>query len=131
MRAMAKMKKSGTYTTYKSDLRQGGYITENGDLMFASQVGIDYFGGNVPAAPRTTEEMVALWRNKLRDGARRMLDVLVEAGGEFIDKESLAQKAGLTESGTFTTYISDLRTAHLIVSEKGRGYAADREALFL
>jgi hypothetical protein len=131
MRAMARMKKSGTYTTYKSDLRQGGYIEERGGLMFASSAGLSYFGDNVPVAPQTTKEVVSLWSGKLRDGARRMLQVLIEAGGEYVDKETLAQRAGLTESGTFTTYISDLRTANLIVSERGSGFAANRETLFL
>lgn len=67
---------------------------------------------------------------KLRDGARRMLDVLVAAGGEFVGREDLAQAAGMTKSGTFTTYLSDLRTARLVVIEN-RGVAVNRETLFL
>jgi len=64
------------------------------------------------------------------DGARRMLDVLVAAGGEFVGREDLAQAAGMTKSGTFTTYLSDLRTARLVVIEN-RGVAVNRETLFL
>jgi hypothetical protein len=44
--------------------------------------------------------------------------------------EELTAKAGLAKSGTFTTYLSCLRTARLI--ETGRGMAqANRETLFL
>lgn len=129
MRAQAGMKKSGTFSAYMSDLRGGGYIEARDGLIFASQAGLDYFG-EVPAAPQSTEEVLEIWRPKLRDGARRMLDALVAAGGRAMGREELATAAGLTNSGTFSAYLSDLRTARLAVVERD-GVAADRESLFL
>jgi len=130
MRSHAGMKKSGTFTTYMSDLRKGGYIEERDGMVFATDAGMQYFGGNVPDAPRSTEEVLAVWEPKLRDGARRILRVLVEAGGNPVPLEELTERASMTKSGTFTTYLSDLRTARLI--ETGRGVAmANKETLFL
>lgn len=129
MRAQAGMKKSGTFSAYMSDLRGGGYIEERDGLIFASPAGLDYFG-EVPAAPQSTDEVLEIWRPKLRDGARRMLDALVTAGGRPMGREELAEAAGLTNSGTFSAYLSDLRTARLAVVGRD-GVAADRESLFL
>ena len=130
MRSHAGMKKSGTFTTYMSDLRKGGYIEERGGLVFATDAGSEYFGGNVPNAPQSTDEVLAVWEPKLRGGARRILKVLVDAGGEPVALEDLTSKSGMTKSGTFTTYLSDLRTARLIVTERGVAMA-NRETLFL
>lgn len=129
MRAHAGMKKSGTFTTYLSDLRRGGYIEERNGEVYATAAGLEYCK-HVPSAPTSTDDVLAIWKPKLRDGARRMLDVLVMAGGRFIDREELAEAAGMTKSGTFTTYLSDLRTARL-VTISSEGVAANKETLFL
>ena len=71
MRSHAGLKKSGTFSAYMSDLRRGGFIVERNGEVFASETGLEYCQ-HVPAAPRTTEEVVAIWNSKLRDGARRM-----------------------------------------------------------
>lgn len=129
MRAHAGMKKSGTFTTYLSDLRRGEYIEERNGEVYATRAGLEYCK-HVPSAPASTDEVLAIWKPKLRDGARRMLDVLVLQGGEFVGREQLAEAAGMTKSGTFTTYLSDLRTARLVVIDS-RGVAANKETLFL
>jgi len=131
MRSHAGMKKSGTFTTYLSDLRMGGYMEQRGDgLVYATDAGVEYFGGNVPDAPSTTDGVLAVWKPKLREGACRMLDVLVAAGGEPMSREELVDKSGMSKSGTFTTYLSDLRTARLIVTDGGQ-VRANKDTLFL
>lgn len=129
MRAHAGLKKSGTFSAYMSDLRRGQYIEEKNEMVFATQAGLDWCQ-HVPQAPQTTEEVVAVWEPKLRDGARRMLHVLVELQGESISKEELGEKAGLRKSGTFSAYLSDLRTARLAAVNQDGTVAANREALF-
>jgi hypothetical protein len=129
LRSHAGLKKSGTYSSYMSDLRSGGYIEERGDEVFATQSGLDYCQ-HVPAAPQTTQEVLDIWNPKLRDGARRMLAILVEAG-EPLTKEDLGERAGLKKSGTYSSYISDLRTARLIVTHREGTVSADKETLFL
>jgi hypothetical protein len=130
MRSHAGLKKSGTFSAYMTDLRRGGYIEERGGEVYATDVGLEYCK-HAPPAPQSTEEVVAIWNQKLRDGARRMLEVLVKAGGEPIDKESLGERAGLVKSGTFSAYLSDLKTARLAVVNRDGTVAANRETLFL
>lgn len=129
MRAHAGLKKSGTFTTYMSDLRTGSYIEERNGLIFATDKGIQYCG-ELPSPPQTTEEVLAVWEKKLRSGCFRMLKVLVDAGGEPLSREELTARAELAESGTFTTYLTDLRTAKLI-TDHGKDVSANRETLFL
>lgn len=129
MRAHAGMKKSGTFAAYMRDLRTGGFIEERGGLLYATPSALGYFG-EVPPAPATTAEVLAVWAPKLREGARRMLEALVDAGGATLAREELQRRAGLANSGTFAAYLSDLKTAQLAVATRN-GIAANRETLFL
>ena len=129
MRAHAELKKSGTFSAYMSDLRKG-FIEERGGMVFATQQGLDYCQ-HIPAAPQSTEDVLAIWNPKLRDGARRMLDALVQKGGEPISKEELGELAQLQKSGTFSAYLSDLKTARLVSVNRDGTVAANKETLFL
>jgi hypothetical protein len=130
MRSHAGLKKSGTFSAYMSDLRKGQYIEERGGMVYATDSGLEYCQ-HVPAAPQSTEEVLAVWNPKLRDGARRMLKELVDTGGEPLTKEELGERANLQKSGTFSAYLSDLRTARLVVVHRNGTVAADKESLFL
>jgi hypothetical protein len=135
MRAHAGMRKSGTYSTYLSRLRTAGFIEQREGKFFATEAGIEFIGDRRVETPTTTEEVVALWKPKLAaDGAKRMLDVLVGYRGEPISKEDLFVEAGFKgekgTSGTFSTYMSRLRTARLLVDVNGM-VAANKETLFL
>jgi len=129
MRAHAGLKKSGTFSAYMSDLRKG-FIEERGGMVFATQQGLDYCQ-HIPDAPQTTDEVLAIWNPKLRDGARRMLDALVQKGGEPISKEELGELAQLQKSGTFSAYLSDLKTARLALVNRDGTVEANKETLFL
>ena len=132
VRSHAGLRKSGTYSTYLSTLRSLGYIERKDGNLYATQTAMNDIG-EVPSAPQTTEEVLEIWRPKLSVGARRILDVLLENRG-YVGREELAQAAGFSTehgpSGTFSTYISSLRTARLIVSDSN-GIKADSETLFL
>lgn len=130
MRSHAGLKKSGTFSAYMSDLRRGQYIEERGGMVYATEAGLEYCK-HVPSAPSSTEEVLAIWNPKLRDGARRMLSVLVEHGGDPISKEDLGEKSELQKSGTFSAYLSDLKTARLAIVNRDGTVAANRESLFL
>jgi hypothetical protein len=129
MRAHAGLKKSGTFSAYLSDLRKG-YIEERDGLVFASEQGLEY-SQHVAPAPESTEEVLAIWKPKLRDGARRMLEALVAKGGEAISKEDLGELSQLQKSGTFSAYLSDLKTARLAIVSRDGMVAANKETLFL
>ncbi len=130
LRSHAGLKKSGTYSAYRADLFRYGYAEKRGDDLLATQSGLDYFDGHVPAAPRTTQEVVDLWAPKLRDGARRMLHRLIEHGGVVVSKEQLYRESELVKSGTASAYLSDLKRAQLALVTRD-GVEANRETLFL
>lgn len=130
LRSHAGLKKSGTYSAYKSDLFRGGYIEKRGDDLFATQAGIDYFGGDIPEAPQSTEDVLAIWNPKLRDGARRMLDRLIAHRGKMVPRERLFEESNLEKSGTASAYLSDLKRAQLALVSRD-GVAANTETLFL
>lgn len=129
-RSHAGLKKSGTYGTYKSTLRTAGLIEERDGLVFATEQANAQYADTAEPAPQSTEEVLALWNPKLGLGARRMLAVLVDMRGERITNEELAERSGMSTSGTFGTYKSQLRTAHLI-GTSGQYVWADKETLFL
>jgi hypothetical protein len=124
-----KGKKSGTASAYKTDLRMAGVAEQDGKIWRATQAGIDWLGHDIPA-PSTTQEVLNIWLPKLRAGARRMLEILVQRGGEPISDEQLQDEADLHIGGTYSAYKTDLRTARLIVTENGM-VAANKETLFL
>jgi len=130
VRGQSGLRKSGTYDAYKRDLFGGGYAAKHQTGLVATDNGLAYFD-HIPHAPSTTEEVVAIWKPQLRDGARRMLDVLVGRNGEAISREELGAEVGLRKSGTFDAYLRDLRTAQLAVVERDGTVAANREVLFL
>jgi hypothetical protein len=130
LRSHAGLKKSGTYSAYKSDLFRHGYAEKRGVTLLATQAGLDYFDGDVPAAPQTTQDVVDLWSSKLRDGARRMLQRLIEHGGEAVPHEQLYLESELVKSGTASAYLGDLKRAQLALVTRD-GVAANRETLFL
>jgi len=130
MRSHAGLKNSGTFSAYKTDLRAFGFMEERNGLLYATQGGIDWLGHDVPS-PSNTEEVLAIWMPKLRSGARRMLEILArEYPGQALTDEELQEKAGLTKSGTYSAYKTDLKTARLIVVGRG-SVQADKDTLFL
>ena len=129
MRAHAGLKKSGTFSAYMRDLRVGGLIEERQGMVFATDAGLGAIG-DLPPAPQTTAEVLEVWNPKLREGARRMLAELVTLSGETISREELQQRTRLSNSGTFSAYLRDLKTARLIELGSG-GVAASRETLLL
>lgn len=62
--------------------------------------------------------LIECWARKLasigKSGTRRMFEVLVESYPEEMNHKELAIRSGMNLSGTFSTYLSILRTNRLI-----------------
>lgn len=82
--------------------------------------------GEVEEPPTTTEGFIDLWSKFLREGAIRMLKIVVEIYPELMFKEELQEKSGITSDGTFGTYLADLKKNNLIKVE-GKGITASKE----
>jgi hypothetical protein len=113
----------GTFGTYLSNLRTAGFIEEQGGQVTITDVGLDA-AGVVPDAPTTHEDVMAMWSEKLKAGAYRMLELVVES--RELTRDELAEGAGLeAKGGTFGTYLSNLRTNGLVVEADGVVRPAD------
>jgi len=123
---LAKFKVTGgTFTTYWGVLKRAGYVEESGGDVGITPAGLD-FVGVVPAEPLSTEQVLDMWRGALKAGARRMLDVLVDAYPEQVEREALAAAVEMTATGgTFTTYLGTLRRNGLVEVTGSRVQAAD------
>lgn len=110
MATLAKMKiTGGTFGTYYSVLRREQLLAEEGDELSITARGFAVLGTEPPMPP-SSSEVVEMYRSKLKAGARRMLDVLVEAYPESIDRDELAATIEMEPTGgTFGTYLSTLR----------------------
>lgn len=105
----------GTFSDYFSKLKRLELIAEDhqGNVS-VTQAGLDYVG-EVPPAPSTHEEVVAMWKSSLKSGAGRMLDEVVRCYPESVTREELGERSGFTVSGgTFGDYLSMLRRNGLV-----------------
>ena len=122
----------GTFGTYLSTLRKNDLIQEDaaGNLKI-TEIGLDWFGGARPEPPKTTGELLDMWRGKLQGGERKMFDILVAKHPDTISKEELGEQSGYTYTGgTFGTYLSTLRTNSLATVDRKTDMVKAADELF-
>ncbi|MEW5959980.1 MAG: VOC family protein [Chloroflexota bacterium] len=61
----------------RKSLNRAGFIEKSRGDIQVTQTGLDYLDYITSLAPQTTEEILAMWREALRAGERKMLDALV------------------------------------------------------
>lgn len=123
---------SGTFSSYKSNLVTAGLVSVNNGEWSITDAGMEQIGSGAPSSPQNTEEVLAIWKPKLKPGAIRMLDVLLSHAGRAIEVEQLSEESGIASgSGTFSSYLSNLATAGLITKPQKGMVAANRETLLL
>lgn len=109
--------KSGTYGTYLSLLRSQGMVDFDDAGIGLTLTGIKYMGDIVGAAPQSQNDILDMWRSNLTGGVRRIFEVVVSRYPEAIHKEELGEATDMSwKSGTFGTYLSQLRRNGLIES---------------
>lgn len=117
---------SGTVSDYLSALRLNGLITEADGGVSLSGEGLASVGDEVNAQPPTTTELVEMWGRKVKAGARKMLQALVDEYPRPFSRAELAQIAEVSAiSGTVSDYLSMLRRAGLL-DEGSDGIRANR-----
>lgn len=120
--ALAKIKQGPTFSTYFSELRAAGFISEQSGRVFATVEGIAFLP-NVPPKPKAPEEIISRWRGEFRAGAVRMLDIVVAAYPQIATRAEIAEGSGILPGPTFSTYLSELKRAELIDERSGGLYA--------
>jgi len=117
--------KSGTWATYLSRLRSGGYVEERGELVLTS-AGLAL--ASEPAAPPSGEQLRARVVEKIDTPLKKILGPIIEAYPNALSHEAAGAAAGYSHSsGTWATYLSRLRSLDLI---EGRGELKASEWLF-
>jgi len=109
---------SGTFSNYLSVLRTADFIRESGGAISITEAGIVRIGGR--PEPKSEDERRAEWRAKLPGKCKDMFDALLKSGGQT--RELLAERVGISpSSGTYSNYLSVLRSNGLIVEEEEEG----------
>lgn len=103
----------GSFNTYISTLRTQGLIETSGDLIGVTDAGLKYPLDE--GLPQTPEERRSMWRDRLKTGAQKMFDVIVDIYPEKITREELGIRVGSVHTGgSFNTYLSTMKSAGLI-----------------
>lgn len=108
---------SGTFSTYLSKGRSEGWIFDDGKTRKLTEEGLSVLG-NFDPLPEG-RELLEYWVSELGGGTGRMLAALAESYPKPMTNAELGAAAGISHgSGTFSTYLSKLRTLELV---EGRG----------
>jgi uncharacterized protein len=108
---------SGSFSSYVSELTTRELIEapRGGDVAITA-AGLDEIADEVGGAPKSVDEIIAVWRTgkkPLRPPALKMLDVLLEC--RHATRAQISERIGVaTTSGSFSSYISELRSRGLI-----------------
>jgi uncharacterized protein DUF87 len=114
----------GHFNAGRKSLRDSGYIEETNDLLSATPAGLKT-AGEVPPAPSTPAERLALWCDRLPSPAPEMLRTLAAQGERYMDAEELAAMLGKKPSGGhWNSGIAVLRNNGLIETNGRRLRAA-------
>lgn len=104
--------KSGTFSTYLSRARTEGWISKGQPIQITKE-GLNHIGDFLPLPEGA--ELREYWKRELGGKMAIMLDVLAEAHPEGLSNAELGEQAGISSaSGTFSTYLSRMRTLELI-----------------
>jgi hypothetical protein len=111
----------GHFNAGRKDLRAGGYVTETNGLVTPTPDGLKA-AGEVPPAPSTPAERLAMWCDRLPSPAPEMLRTLATQGERYMDAEELAATLDKKPSGGhWNSGIAVLRNNGLIEAD-GRRY---------
>ena len=104
----------GHYNAGRKKLRDRGLVDEVAGLVAATPAGMAT-AGEVPPAPSTPEERLALWTARLPSPAPEMLRALAAAGEQYTDTAELAAAlAKKPTGGHWNSGIATLRNNGLI-----------------
>jgi len=104
------LRKTGTFGTYLSAMKTAGLLDGTAQDRIITGDGV-LMAGDIEALP-TGQALIDWWKNsgKLNSRQCEILDLLVKAYPATIHQRDIAEKLGITNSGTFGTYISNMRS---------------------
>ena len=118
--------KRSTRDAYVQRLRVAGLVTDDGDGIRATPEGIAALPADFDPLP-TGAELLAYWRNRLPAGECGVLEVVVAAYPNAVDRSTIEGETGFKRS-TRDAYLQRLRARRLVVD--GHDGIRASEALF-
>lgn len=118
--------KRSSRDTYLQRLRERGFIDQQGDTLVATDAGMAALGDFEPLP--TGDALREYWLNRLPEGERRVLEVLISHHPDPVPREVIDEQTGYKRSSR-DTYLQRL-SARKIVRSVGRGEVAASEELF-
>jgi uncharacterized protein len=112
--------------TYLQRLRAAGLVVE-GERITATDAGVAELGPDFEPLP-TGAALLEHWRNRLPQGERAVLEVLVTAYPDAVDRDAITEATSYQRSSR-DTYLQRLRSRQLI-TEPARGSVRAAEELF-
>jgi uncharacterized protein len=118
--------KRSSRDTYLQRLRAAGLV-EDGERIRATEAGVAALGADFEPLP-TGAALLDHWRGRLPAGELSILEVLVAAWPEAVDRERISEATSYQRSSR-DTYLQRLRSRQLI-TEPARGTVRAAEELF-
>lgn len=119
--------KARSRDAYLQRLREKGFAERRGDSHLATQEGINALGNAFEALPTGTD-LQQYWRERLPEGERKILELLLPYPLGAVSKESLEKETGYARRSV-DAYLQRL-TARKLVESVGRGEVRASESLF-
>lgn len=114
--------KRSSRDTYLQRLKQAGAIEIRGDLVTATAEGIISLGADFKPLP-TGAELRRYWMDRLPEGERKILGVLIDRYPDALDRASLDELTGYKRSSR-DTYLQRLRSRQLVEIVSGSAVSA-------
>lgn len=119
--------KRSTRDTYLQRLQAAGLALETGAGFMATAEGIAALGPDFEPLP-TGDELRDHWMDRLPEGERKVLQVLIENHPEAVDRDLISERTGYARSSR-DTYLQRLSSRRL-VDLVGRGFVRASGSLF-
>ena len=119
--------KRSSRDTYIQRLREREFVAASGERLTATDAGAAALGSNFELLP-TGDALREYWMRNLPEGERRVLEIVVQAYPDSIDRERISEATNYKRSSR-DTYLQRLSARYLVVSE-GRGQVLASEKLF-
>jgi hypothetical protein len=118
--------KRSTRDAYIARLRDKGYVTDSGEKVWASDIGVRAMPDAEPLP--TGEALRDFWLDRLPEGERAILLALIESHPVDVNRDQLSESTGYKRS-TRDAYLSRLAAKEL-VKDIGRGIVKVSDTLF-
>lgn len=119
--------KRSSRDAYIARLVAKGLIDVQGQSLFATEEGKAALNGSFEPLP-TGDELIEYWRQRLPEGERKSLEVLISANGQDVARETINEMTGYKRSSR-DAYLTRLK-ARGLVEFSGRGMVRASAELF-